>query len=559
MQTDLGHAVNLVCASKICSFCLDKKSCNNNFTWDNNDDFCTWLFSKFNRNFIAIAYNMKSYDGYFIINYIVGNYLPGEKLPEILLNGSKILLIKFSGVTIKDSINFIPMSLAKLPKTFGFKEIKKGYFPHFFNTPENQNYTGPYPSPEANGSQFMSNEEHKIFMQWYESQNNKIFNLNKEILDYCKSDVDILMKSCISFRELFIEITKTNPSDSGVDPFMQCITLPAACHYVFRRNFMKPQTIGLIPLNGYANESTSYKAIIWMKYISKTKNISIRHARNSTVKQILNFKVDGWDDSTNTVYEFHGCVFHGCPRCYSGDTYNSLKNELMSTTFSKHKARIEKIKSSNEVNSLIEIWECDYDNLIKESKSFADFYKQENEVRPQLKPRDSLSGGRTNAVILHHEGPMGYVDFTSLYPFIQKYGVFPLGHPKIITENFQDLDNYFGLIYCRILPPRDLYIPVLPFKTNNKLVFPLCSKCATENIKACLHSDAERELENTWVLLEVMQAIKLGYKVTKIFEIWHYPEKIKNDVHSKKGGLFTDYVNTFLKIKQEASGFQIGY
>ena len=57
------------------------------------------------------------------------------------------------------------------------------------------------------------------------------------------------------------------------------------------------------------------------------------------------------------------------------------------------------------------------------------------------------------------------------------------------------------------------------------------------------------------VLLEVMQAIKLGYKVTKIFEIWHYPEKVKYDVHAKEGGLFTDYVNTFLKIKQEASGF----
>ena len=30
--------------------------------------------------------------------------------------------------------------------------------------------------------------------------------------------------------------------------------------------------------------------------------------------------------------EFHGCVFHGCHVCYSGDTYNPLKNEIMSTT-----------------------------------------------------------------------------------------------------------------------------------------------------------------------------------------------------------------------------------
>lgn len=37
-----------------------------------------------------------------------------------------------------DSINFIPMALDKMPKTFGFKEMAKGYFPHLINTKENQ-------------------------------------------------------------------------------------------------------------------------------------------------------------------------------------------------------------------------------------------------------------------------------------------------------------------------------------------------------------------------------------------------------------------------------------
>ena len=36
---------------------------------------------------------MKSYDGYFILNYIVSNVKPGEKVPEVLLNGGKILFI----------------------------------------------------------------------------------------------------------------------------------------------------------------------------------------------------------------------------------------------------------------------------------------------------------------------------------------------------------------------------------------------------------------------------------------------------------------------------------
>lgn len=27
--------------------------------------------------------------------------------------------------------------------------------------------------------------------------------------------------------------------------------------------------------------------------------------------------VDGYDPSTRTVYEFHGCLWRGCPRCFN--------------------------------------------------------------------------------------------------------------------------------------------------------------------------------------------------------------------------------------------------
>ena len=39
--------------------------------------------------------------------------------------------------------------------------------------------------------------------------------------------------------------------------------------------------------------------------------------------------------------------------------------------------------------------------------------------------------------------------------------------------------NYFGLIKAKILPPCGLLPPVLPIKINNKLMFPLCRTCAT--------------------------------------------------------------------------------
>jgi hypothetical protein len=179
----------------------------------------------------------------------------------------------------------------------------------------------------------------------------------------------------------------------------------------------------------------------------------------------------------------------------------------------------------------------------------------ETELKPPLNPRDALSGGRTNAIALYYKGVSDYVDFTSLYPYVQKYGIFPIGHPQVITENFENIDSYFGLVFCRVIPPRKLYHPVLPFHTNGKLLFPLCATCATNSLQNCEHSDKERALEGTWVSLEIKVAIENGYKIDKIFEIWHWDNIEQYNPITKSGGLFTTYVNCMLKIKQEASGY----
>ncbi len=130
-----------------------------------------------------------------------------------------------------------------------------------------------------------------------------------------------------------------------------------------------------------------------------------------------------------------------------------------------------------------------------------------------MNPRDALSGGRTNAIALYYKMVSDYVDFTSLYPYVQKYGIFPIGHPKVITENFENIDSYFGLVFCRVFPPRKLYHPVLPFHTNGKLLFPLCATCAKNSLQNCEHSDKERALEGTWVSLEIKVVIENGYKI----------------------------------------------
>ena len=80
--------------------------------------------------------------------------------------------------------------------------------------------------------------------------------------------------------------------------------------------------------------------------------------------------------------------------------------------------------------------------------------------------------------------------------------------------------------------------------------------CIKRQLYTC--TDDERSFVGTWVTDEVKKAVMIGYKVEKIFEVWHFHEISRFDPESKTGGLFTEYVNTFLKIKQEASGWPDG-
>lgn len=46
-----------------------------------------------------------------------------------------------------------------------------------------------------------------------------------------------------------------------------------------------------------------------------------------------------------------------------------------------------------------------------------------------------------------------------------------------------------------------------------------------------------------------------GYKIDRIYKVWHFDNVEQYDPNSKTGGVFTEYINTFLKMKQEASGW----
>lgn len=202
------------------------------------------------------------------------------------------------------------------------------------------------------------------------------------------------------------------------------------------------------------------------------------------------------------------------------------------------------------------MWEHEWEDLKNSSAEVKQFMMTYRAPAP-LTPREALFGGRTCAVRLRYSAASNehilYQDVCSLYPFIQKTKSFPVGHPIIIRENFDDPRKYYGFVKAIISPPRGLFFPVLPFRTSNgKLVFTLCRTCALENNQthSCTHTDAERALTGVWVSEEVKEALTHGYRIVELIEVWHFDQQSDQ--------IFKDYVNTFLKTKQEASGYPAG-
>ena len=378
--------------------------------------------------------------------------------------------------------------------------------------------------------------------------------------------MQLLKQGCEAFQNEF-------QSQAGFNPMAECFTIASACNLYWRKHHLTPDTIAVEPLRGWrgAQVNQSLKALQWLYYqenlLAKEGASAdrIKHVRNGGEQSIRTankiYFVDGYDSVTRTVYEFHGCLYHGCPKCYPVRDIKHYASpdrtfeELYQATLAK---RMALLRAGFKV---LEIWQCEWDDQLKKNAEVQRFLNSFDLV-PPLQPRDSFFGGRTEAVALHAvvgEGEeIRYCDITSLYPYVNKNGCYPVGHPQIITQPIdQSIHSYFGIALVDILPPAGLFHPVLPVRYGEKLTFALCGKCVEEEQKKpllqrrhyCIHSDDERILRGTWCTPEIEKAIEKGYVIKHIHEVWHFPPD------QRQTGLFANYVNKWLKIKQESAGW----
>ena len=129
-----------------------------------------------------------------------------------------------------------------------------------------------------------------------------------------------------------------------------------------------------------------------------------------------------------------------------------------------------------------------------------------------------------------------YVDIVSLYPTCQFLDYLPYGKPKHFIFNDDDvvdINDYFGMCRCDITPPTDLLIPLLGGK----------QKCEDGTTK--FQFGLENMVDVVYPTMELQKAIKLGYKITKIYEIFHF---------KKTKQLFKSYIKNFMRGKIEGAG-----
>jgi len=508
----------------------------------------------------VFAHNAKGYDNHFVLNDLFQRKFLGV---SVIMNGNKVLKASVGNIKFLDSLLMFQQPLSELPKAFGFDAIvKKGFFPHLFHTRENFNYIGEIPEAKYFGTEYMKKKQLKEFQCWYEKEserlsfNNISYNLKDELVKYCENDVLILLNCIQVFRKIYKSVT-------AIDPITRCFTLASMGLEIFKAKILPAKTIGVTPIKGYKKHGNfSRIGNCWLDYQQKILETEIDREI-----PIDNYIVDGFIKSNNTVFEFNGCYYH-CHHCVypenrdekflrkDGSLSEKTPNEVYNATAMKKEHLLKR------GFNFIEEWECVLRKKRKTDRHTDDYFnarwKQYRLIDRfgGVNVKEAFFGGRTNNIKFYCDvsddmnSRILYYDFRSLYPTVLKYNHFPIGHPIVINENLEDkcISRFFGFVKCIIEPPKRLRIPVLPARVNKKLLFPLCMKCAEQKLQSsCPHNDSERQMVGTWTTVELNYALKRGYKIKEIIEVYHYTESTKD--------LFSEYINLWLKFKQQSDGW----
>ena len=143
----------------------------------------------------------------------------------------------------------------------------------------------------------------------------------------------------MKLREDFIQ-------PENIDPLWY-ITIASVCMMIYRSNYIPKKTIAIVP-ESVKTDNLSKMSIMWLNYGSN--GVNIQHALDGSEKKLTignkTYKVDGFCEETNTIKEFYGCFWHGCPKCYKPNIINSKNQKDMGTLNDQTIEKCETIKKA---------------------------------------------------------------------------------------------------------------------------------------------------------------------------------------------------------------------
>jgi len=235
-----------------------------------------------------------------------------------------------------------------------------------------EQYEGRIPDLKYYEPQHISEDKKEECEKWHAEQvvKGESWDFQSEMLEYCKSDVQLLKEGCLKFAE-------DTQQDAGFNPLTQCITIASTCHYYWRNYLMKAKSIAVEPPHGWGGLKTNQSKVAfqWLYYQDKQLGGNrIKHARNGGEQVIKvkrgKVKVDGYDPSTKTVYEFHGCEYHGCRKCKPNIRHSKTFHHPDRTVEEMYQCTQRKTDLLRAAGyTVIEQWECDFRKQLKQNKN----------------------------------------------------------------------------------------------------------------------------------------------------------------------------------------------
>ena len=166
MQNAEGVFVaNLLCYSLCVIHVLEGQDCALQFLRDLHD-LVDVSDSDGEREILVVFHNLKGF-AMFILHEL---YQQQREVVDQLTVGAKVLSFKSGPLKFIDSLCFLPTPRASFPSTFNLTELKKGFFPHLFNTPDNQQYVGRIPDLEFYDPDGIMAKKKEELTRWHADQ-----------------------------------------------------------------------------------------------------------------------------------------------------------------------------------------------------------------------------------------------------------------------------------------------------------------------------------------------------------------------------------------------------